>query len=247
MKKVILAACAATVLSTSVLSTSVYADTLLGVYIGGNIWHTETEGSFGETRDQNNFDFDDESNGSFYIAIEHPIPALPNLKISSTDLSTDGDGALDFSFEGVSGEATTTFDTNFVDYTLYYELFDNDLISIDFGLTARDIDADVQVASASNEGELNVSGIIPMLYLAAEVGLPATPFNIFANGNLLSIDDNTVSDYQVGIGYEIIDNIAVDVDLTLGYRSIKLELDDLDDLTSDLEFDGFFFGAVVHF
>lgn len=242
MKKIMLAACVATM-----LSTPVYADTLLGVYIGGNIWHTETEGSFGETSDQNNVNFDDESNGSFYIAIEHPIPLLPNLKIASTDLSTDGEGTFDFEFEGVSGAATTTFDTNFIDYTLYYELFDNDLISIDFGLTARDIDADISVASASTEGELNVSGIIPMVYLAAEIGLPTTPFNVFANGNLLSIDDNTVHDFQVGIGYEVIDNIVVDVDLTLGYRSIKLELDDLDDLTSDLEFDGFFLGAVVHF
>lgn len=242
MKKLILAACAA-----AMLSTAANADTILGVYIGGSLWQTETEGTFRESGDQNSFDFDDESNGSFYIALEHPIPLLPNIKISSTDVSTDGDGILNSDFAGVSGNATTRFDTNFVDYTLYYELFDNDLVSIDFGLTARDIDVDVAVASGSDEGELNASGIIPLAYLAVEVGLPATSFNVFANGNFLSIDDNTLYDYQVGIGYELIDNIAVDVDLTLGYRSLKIELDDLDDLTSDLEFDGLFFGAVVHF
>ncbi len=242
MKKRILAAAVATM-----LSTTVYADTILGVYLGGSVWQTNTSGSFGESSQQNSFSFDDETNGSFYAALEHPLPFIPNIKISRTDLTAEGEGTLDIAFDGVTGEATTEFDTNYTDYTLYYELFDNDLISIDFGLTARDIDADIAVASGSDEGELNVSGIIPMLYLATEIGLPATSFNIFANGNFLAIDDNTVHDVQIGIGYELLDNIAVDVDITLGYRSVRLELDDLDDFTSDLEFEGVFLGAVVHF
>jgi len=37
------------------------------------------------------------------------------------------------------------------------------------------------------------------------------------------------------------------LDVTLGYRTVKLELDDLDGFYSDLTYDGFFAGAVVHF
>ena len=47
--------------------------------------------------------------------------------------------------------------------------------------------------------------------------------------------------------YAILDNLAVDLDLTVGYRAMKLELNDLDDFYSDLSYDGFFAGAVVHF
>jgi len=41
--------------------------------------------------------------------------------------------------------------------------------------------------------------------------------------------------------------MVVDVNLTAGYKSVKLELDDLDDLYTDIEFDGVFAGVVVHF
>jgi outer membrane protein len=79
------------------------------------------------------------------------------------------------------------------------------------------------------------------------VGLPFTGFNLFAEGNFLSIDDNVLYDYQAGISYELVENLAIDINLTLGYRAVKLELDDLDDLYTNLDFDGVFAGAVLHF
>jgi len=44
MKKATIATCLATVLC----ATSVKADTLLGLYIGGQVWVSQAEGSFGE-------------------------------------------------------------------------------------------------------------------------------------------------------------------------------------------------------
>lgn len=61
------------------------------------------------------------------------------------------------------------------------------------------------------------------------------------------MDDSTVYDYQIGVSYELVDNLVVDLDLTLGYRAVKLELNDIDDLYSDLTFNGVFAGAIVHF
>jgi outer membrane protein len=77
--------------------------------------------------------------------------------------------------------------------------------------------------------------------------LPGTSFNLFANGNLLSIDDHKLYDYQVGVSYELIDNLAVDVNLTVGYRAVKIELEDLDNLYTNIDFKGAFAGVVVHF
>ena len=228
------------VLVTGLLSVSAMADTIGGLYIGGSIWSNEATGAFGEKNGLVDFNLKDEEQGSFYIALEHPLPLIPNLMIASTTIDTAGSTLLtqefNFADKKLTGDVNTTFDVNYVDYTLYYELFDNGLFSFDFGLTARDFEGDITVASANETANLTVNEIVPMLYVSTIVGLPGTDFNLFANGNLLSIDDHTLYDYQVGVSYELIDNILVDVNLTVGYRSVKLELDDLDDLYTDIEF-----------
>jgi len=152
------------------------------------------------------------------------------------------------------------FDVSYVDYTLYYEIFDNGLFSFDIGLTGRDFDGDVNVSTQVNtalpgdtpvystvEGSISTDEIIPMLYASTSVGLPFTGLSVFAEGNFLSIDDHTLYDYQAGLSYAVMDNIAIDFNLTLGYRAVQLKLEDLNDLYSDMEFKGFFAGAVIHF
>jgi outer membrane protein len=251
MKKALLAASL-----TTLLCTSAQADTVLGLYLGGQMWANEAEGSFGEGEiDQAVFNFDDENQGNFFVALEHPIPLVPNIKIASTTLDTVGGATISgsFTFEGVTysdtAQVDTTFDASYVDYTLYYELFDNDLLTFDFGLTARDLDADINVIeqATSQSADLAVSGFVPLIYVNTIIGLPFTGFNVFAEANFLSYDDNTIYDYQVGVSYEVLDNLAVDLDVALGYREVKLELDDVDDLYSDLTFNGLFLGATLHF
>jgi outer membrane protein len=251
MKKTLLA-----VGMSALMCGTAQADTLLGLYIGGQIWSNDASGSFGEGADnQSAFEFDDENQGSFYVAFEHPIPLIPNIKIASTTLDTVGGTELSDSFtfgdETYRAETTldTTLDASFVDYTLYYEVFDNDLISFDFGLTGRDLDADINIAAPSLrlESGLDVSGIIPMAYLSTVIGLPFTGLSVFAEANFITYDDQTIYDAQAGVSYAILDNLAVDLDLTVGYRTMKLELNDLDNFYSDLTYDGFFAGAVIHF
>ncbi|MGL1957172.1 MAG: TIGR04219 family outer membrane beta-barrel protein [Colwellia sp.] len=251
MKKALLAA------SLAMFScTSVQADTLLGLYIGGQVWDAQAEGTFGEgLSNQVSFNFDDEQQGSFFVAIEHPIPLIPNIKVASTTLDTIGSATVSgsFDFGGImydaNSELATTFDTSYVDYTLYYEVFDNDLLTFDFGLTARDLDTYIDMLDEDNSknSDLSASGFVPMVYVNTIVGLPFTGFNFFAEANFLSFDGHTIYDYQVGVSYALLDNIAVDFDINLGYRDVKLELDDLDGLYSDLTFNGVFVGAVVHF
>jgi len=251
MKKTFLAASVA-----ALLCGNANADTLLGLYIGGQVWANETSGSFGEGQNnQTAFDFNDENQGSYFVALEHPIPLIPNIKIASTSLDTLGGTELNSSF--TFGDTTfpsntnidTTLDASFVDYTLYYEVFDNDLLSFDFGLTGRDLETSINIVDplSGSRSDLDVSGIIPMAYLSTIIGLPFTGLSVFAEANFITYDDQTIYDAQVGVSYAILDNLAVDLDLTLGYRAMKLELDDLDDFYSDLSYDGFFAGAVVHF
>lgn len=256
MKRTIIAAGIATL-----LTASVQADTLLGLYIGGHMWANQADGSFGKGQgidNQAQFNFNDENQGSFFVALEHPIPLIPNIKIASTTLDTSGNATISssFTFEGektynANSILDTTFDLSYVDYTFYYELLDNDLLTFDVGITARDLDSKINVvgdiSGTETSSDLSVSGIIPLVYVNTIIGLPFTGFNVFAEANFLSLDDSTVYDYQIGVSYELVDNLAVDLDLTLGYRAVKLELNDIDDLYSDLTFNGVFAGAIVHF
>lgn len=247
MKKTIIAAA---LLAAS--ATSAQADTI-GLYVGGQVWDNEASGLFGEAVSQINFNLEDQQQGSYFVAVEHPLPLIPNARVSFTTLETNGMTTLTSDFEfadqtfTAGTEVNADFDVSYADYTLYYELFDNDLISFDFGLTLRDFDGDVAVSSSGVTGKLETDEYVPMLYVATNFGIPATPLNVFAQGNLLSIDDHTLYEYQVGVSYELIENLAVDVNLTLGYREVKLELEDINDLYTNIDFSGVYAGAVVHF
>lgn len=255
MKKIALAAALATVLSTNVQADA------LGIYLGGQVWDNQASGTFGDGSSLVDFNLVDEKQNSFFIAFEHPLPLIPNARIASTSLETNGTTTLDSDFEFddetflKDANVNADFNVSYVDYTLYYELFDNDLLSFDFGITGRDFDGDVTVSTqvTTNSGTVTqsdtiaVTDIVPMLYVATNVGLPLTGLNIYAQGNFLSFDDHTLYDYEVGVSYELIDNLAVDVNLNVGYRSVKLELEDLNDLYTNIEFDGVFVGTTIHF
>ena len=247
------------------MSATAQAD-VAGVYVGGEFWDVSAEGSFGESNNMADFNFNDQNQGSYFIAVEHPLPFIPNVKIRSTDLDTEGSTTLTqtYTFGGETFTANTQadglFDVSYVDYTLYYEILDIEKFSVDIGITARDFDGLVEVTAdaQTTDGDGNIitttvtgtesiSQFVPMLYARTQIGLPFTGVNFFAEGNFLSFDDHTLYDYMTGVSYDVIDNLVVDVTLTAGYRSVKLELDDLDDLYSDIEFDGAFAGVVVHF
>jgi len=258
MKKTIIAAGIATL-----LSASAQADTLLGLYLGGHIWDVKTTGSIGEKNGTSGdvisqkLNFDDQQQGSFYIALEHPIPLIPNIKISSTVLDTDGQTSIteaDFLFGDISYPVNTTvdtvFDVNYIDYTFYYEILDNDLLTLDLGITARDIDGSITItddAGILSISDEKFSAIVPMLYSSVIIGLPFTGFNVFAQGNYTGYDDSSIYDFQAGVSYAVLDNLAVDLNVELGYKVVKMDIEDIDDIYADMEFKGLYLGASVHF
>jgi outer membrane protein len=126
-------------------------------------------------------------------------------------------------------------------------LFDNDLVSFDVGLNAKHIDGEFLATVDGETGREEFSGPVPMFYSRLAVGVPFTGFGAFVEGSFLSIDDHTISDYQAAITYSLMGNLAIDLTLQLGYRAVTLELDDLDDIYSDLEFKGIYAGLEVHF
>jgi outer membrane protein len=251
-----LAKLGSTVLAFGALTSSmVQADTLLGVYAGGQMWAMETEGAFATNNDLAKFSFDDERNSSFYIALEHFVPFIPNAKVIRTSLDTSGGGVLsnDFSFAGqnyaMSADLGTEFTITTTDYILYYEILDNDLISIDLGINAKNIDGIITVVDrdSGSVSDASFNGFVPMAYSRAEIGLPFTNWSIFAEGNYLSFNDQTISDVQAAIEYRAIDSLALNLSFQLGYRALNIELEDLDSVYSELDFSGVFAGVEFHF
>jgi outer membrane protein len=232
------------------------ADTLLGLYAGAQIWNMQTSGGFSSNDDNANFNFDEQANSNLYMAFEHPVPLIPNVKLQKTVMDTNGETTLETSFDfggktyASSSNLITDVELTATDFILYYELFDNDLISFDLGLNTKYIDGDLFVTDNgenSNSAREKFSGPIPMAYSRLALGLPLTGFGAFVEGSYVSVDDQTLSDYQAAVTYSLIENLAIDLTFQIGYRVITLELDDLDNIYADLKFKGFFAGLEVHF
>jgi len=283
----------------ALFTANVQADTV-GLYVGGQVWQSEASGIFGEENTLIDFNLKKEQQMNFFVAFEHPFPLLPNVRIASSTLDTEGKTHLtqEFDFDddtfSIGDDINASFNVSYVDYTLYYELFDNDLFSFELGLTARDFNGAVTVAeptttdtdtsvyeihyghshpigtaslltsgttleeghvhpdpgtttSVSHKAKIKTDKIVPMLYVATNISLPLRGLSVFAQGDFLLIDDHSLSDYQVGLSYDLVDNQMMDFNLTIGYRAVNMEFEDLNNLYTDLEFKGAFVGVTVHF
>ncbi len=269
----------------ALFTANVQADTV-GLYFGGQIWQGEASGVFGEKNTLTDFDLKKEQPSNYFIAVEHPFPLLPNVRISSSAFDSTGKTNLTqkSSFDNeiahvnvdVTADVDARFDVNYIDYTLYYELFDNGLFSVDLGLTARDFGGAVAVTETKNiittsreliwDGEEhdehdyhNVSETTNTV-ATREIKTNEIEPMLYVATNIslpltglslfaqgdLLIDERSLYGYQVGLSYDLVDNRMMDFNLTLGYRAEKMEFENSDNLYGELEFKGVFVGVIVH-
>ena len=69
---------------------------IAGLYAGAGVWQSSPSGTLGNTSIslENTLNFDEENSNYFFIALEHPIPLLPNLRLSRADLEWAGQGTV---------------------------------------------------------------------------------------------------------------------------------------------------------
>jgi len=207
------------------LSVAAQADVFLGVDAELNYWKPSVTVGKSSKLDENEALFGD-------ISFEHFVPFVPNIKIGRT--------VLDASF-GVGGEYTVRYEKT--DTNLYYEILDNDTISVDLGLGFSYLD----YKTLHMDNSLgSISGTIPHVYGAVEVGIPLTPLFVYSKGTLSNLNDNTVIDATIGVQYEI-ELTVIDIELQSGYRIQKFDMDDFDNSSLDLKIDGFFAGVNIDF
>ncbi len=252
---------------------AVDATPFFSVYGGVGSWQTEVDGSLGDSStDVSDLGLSDESNAYFYVAFEHAVPFVPQVRLERSSISSSGNERInrDFVFAGETYEASsdvqTDIDIAMTDAVLYYEL-----AMFDFGLTVRHFDADATVRgqSTSNEQTLaqkplpvagtiitgpnetttseTVDGYLPMLYLQTKIDLPFTGLYVTGNVNGIAIDGKSVTDYRAAVGYGIEISILAEIGLELGYRAFEIDLGDDEDFAGDIDFSGVYFGANVKF
>ncbi|WP_019675948.1 TIGR04219 family outer membrane beta-barrel protein [Arsukibacterium perlucidum] len=243
-------------LSLVMVTGQASADTLFGIYVGGDGWRSDVTGSFGNSEPAPVFNFDSKTQGSYFLALEHPIPLLPNIRLAHNQLEAQGVSIIDaqFSFGGEDFAVSTTvanrLDLSNTDIVLYYEILDNSVVALDLGVNGKHIKGSASVVEQAQnglQGEESVSQWLPLVYVSSKIGLPLTGLDIFAQGSYIGWSDSRMYDVQAGVGYEVVDSLAVDVRLKVGYRAINLRLDDLDNLYSNIDFKGVFAGIELHF
>lgn len=232
------------------------ADTL-GVRVGANYWSYDIGGTVRyKTKDSsNNIDvnrdlgYDDGTLGYYYIGLEHPLPLLPNVRVSKTDIDEDADGRLtntvvygDIIFQA-NETVRSEVELEQTDITLYYSPLDN-VFNLDLGLNAKYIDGKGRISGAiSGTQTADISGWVPMGYAGVGVDLPLTGLSVGADGAYVKYQDSSFYDFSLRVSYASPWLVGGEA----GYRKIKLDLDDFDDSYADVEFDGPYAGLYLHF
>ncbi|TQV81481.1 TIGR04219 family outer membrane beta-barrel protein [Aliikangiella coralliicola] len=255
MKKVL----GALAIASVTLAPAAYAD-IAGFEVGAYQWTPDYTGTIssdsgsvlGSSIDiQNDLGFDDDSHNVIWASLEHPVPFLPNIKVVSSDLDNAASSTLtrEIVFGGetysVNEAVSTTFDTSNTEFTFYYEILDN-WINLDLGLTLRKYDGEVRLVTPATGSNLNefeeLDFTLPLLYASGRIDLPFTGFFIDGQLNIISYDDDSVSDTSIAFGYESDWGLGAKA----GYRMFDLDVEE-DSFKGDLEFDGAYISVFYHF
>lgn len=205
-----------TALFCTMLMSNLQADTLLGADIEIGLWSPSYDAGDASKN------VTGKSQSVFVSAtIEHPVPLLPNLKVS------------------ISKVDSSIYNYTKIDYTGYYEILDNDVVSIDVGLGVTDF-------QDGNYLGLPFSEILPHAYFDAEVSFPLTNLTAYTDIHFLSVEDNSMTDAIVGLRYDF-ELIAVDLGVKAGYRIQRFDVEDFDQLSFDVETKGAFVGLQADF
>ena len=232
----------------SLQATPVSAD-FVGLNIGISNWSPDLSGNFNSRNDasidlKSDLGVNDPSQTSLILILEHPIPVLPNVKYQKLDLETSGNSTLnrDIRFNGQEFSAntpiTSTFDLSHDDIVLYYEVLDN-WINLDLGIDFKHFNGQVGISG----NNILIDETIPLLYISARFDLPFTGFYAGADLNHLGSGDNNVNDSTLLIGYES----SIGLGIEGGVKTFSLELDDADNIDTNIEYDGLYLNGFFHF
>ncbi|MFI9459623.1 TIGR04219 family outer membrane beta-barrel protein [Acinetobacter sp. NPDC052428] len=215
------------------LSTLSHAD-VIGVKADLSYWDFD-----GYSQD-NNFkhELDRQGTAQLSVAVEHPVPLLPNAKIKYVNLDSHS--------EQSSLINASEIELNNIDYILYYELLDT-IVHADIGAGLTNLDGTVKNLTAGAFTQYDLDEYSPLLYATAGVKLPFTGMSAKAEAVYSHGSDTRKTDVQAELQYDFIDNLLVDVGAKIGYRIMQVDFEQDQRPNLKLEFKGPYIGLDVHF
>ncbi len=238
-----------TVTAALLLTSALHADVVGGEFSAGYL-NLNPSGDFaykGNSADvEDTFGWGSSDSVILKGSIEHPLPVLPNLRAAYTNLDFSGSGnvtGLKFGDKTFSGKIDTSLNVDIIDATLYYEILDN-WVSLDLGLNAKYIDGTAWVKNDTlGKSEADLSVVLPTLYAKARFDIPMSGFSFQAEGDLITYNNSTLYDLDLGARYTFMLGLGVEA----GVRLMKLKLDDVDDIYADIDINGLYLSAVWDF
>ncbi len=256
-------------LACALLAGPASAD-FIGLTAGKSLWMGELTGEsqsqISRAAKQKPVDFNklaltSEQYPGFWVAFEHPIPLLPNVRLSYTEVEsakrvrdttviTGGDGIQISNPQNID----TAMAFNNVDASFYYEILDN-WVNLDLGLSVRKLEGYLDVYYELSEqfprnfphSYTKLDEVIPMLYTQAQLDIPTT--GLFIQTRLYGITsaNDRFLDGEINLGYLWEGIPGVDIGITAGYRTMHLNLDNTSNLYADAQIEGFQGSVFVHF
>lgn len=238
------------VIACSLLAPFAHADRVFGLFAGAGSWISDYDGEAGNPpTTMSQLGVKEHNNNYAYIAIEHAIPFIPNVRLTQINIKSSQTGTISDSF--TIGDTTyaadesieSSFDLSHRDATLYYQILDN-WINFDLGVTARQFNGSASAKSATATEKLDIDLMAPMLYAKAQFDLPFTGLSAGVEGNYTSYQDNSLNDYSAKLTYLF--DAALDVGVEVGYRQMSVKISD-NDLEADITLKGPYAALVAHF
>ena len=235
------------------LTGPVYGDTVFGIYAGAGSWQQEFSGDITSGITPVDIEDDlalaDENNNIFYLALEHGVPFLPNLRVQHAEIVVSGNSTLtrSFDFDGitfdVSDAVATDVDLTQTDLVLYYEVLDK-VVSLDLGMAARKVDGFFEIATNTEFARAEFDGVLPLLYGRVRADLPLTGLWVGAEVQGLGYDGNRLIDANAQVGWESPWGLGAEG----GWRTFQLDLEDYDDVdAASFDISGPYFALNFHF
>lgn len=164
-----------------------------GVEVGYAQWMQDNSGSIAGTP----VAASSATPGIIWAEVEHPVPLVPNLRYSSSDISI--------------GNASNGLNLQFNDIVLYYNLWDT-LATVDVGFGVRNMSGSAVVASVLN----NVPGApVPVIFTNLAAKIPVVGLTVGTRYTGISLGDSSVTSTELYANYEIVAGLGI----TAGMRN----------------------------
>ncbi|MFZ8785682.1 TIGR04219 family outer membrane beta-barrel protein [Thermocrinis sp.] len=198
------------------------------------------------------------------LKLEHPIPVLPNVKLSYMPMKFDGSGNVARTIKWGDNRYDLSADFNLsvkldrVDTTLYYNLpfiktATAGKLDVEFGLNVRTIMFDGKLSGRESCTGQSISESksitlpIPMGHLATEIR-PINQVSLVGELNYIGYRKNTYYDYAVGLRLNSHGFVQTTLKpfVEVGYRYEKLKIDE-EGVKTDLKVKGLYALVGVRF